>query len=326
MVFVLMGNGLTPFYRKSRSMRIHFQALGLFSNRRAQLADSPEVRIDSFPSLFEAAFPSTDFHAFQSVRFPNTFLKLIFLPASRFTEEIGTFLKNTLKLDLHPNRRIIRPVSNGIDFVGYIVRPSHLYIRKRVVEKCKTAITDQTKGMMKRRNDCVSMVFMPGACHKLYCTLNSYFGAFSHASCHRLVQTIFTKNLPLRTMFKNKEFKVIKRWSPPFRSANLYTQYRFFRARFRGLLLFQVGCYLEMYDKDALWAVKHLGMKRIFPRKGFYARCGISMKRLKAFSKKLAGQHAMYVFQTGRMHGRILERVAVRMDYCDKSMKKANNQ
>jgi len=243
-----------------------------------------------------------------------------------WTEEIGTFLKNTLKLDLHPNRRIIRPVSNGIDFVGYIVRPSHLYIRKRVVEKCKTAITDQTKGMMKRRNDCVSMVFMPGACHKLYCTLNSYFGAFSHASCHRLVQTIFTKNLPLRTMFKNKEFKVIKRWSPPFRSANLYTQYRFFRARFRGLLLFQVGCYLEMYDKDALWAVKHLGMKRIFPRKGFYARCGISMKRLKAFSKKLAGQHAMYVFQTGRMHGRILERVAVRMDYCDKSMKKANNQ
>ena len=86
MVFVLMGNGLTPFYRKSRSMRIHFQALGLFSNRRAQLADSPEVRIDSFPSLFEAAFPSTDFHAFQSVRFPNTFLKLIFLPASRFMD------------------------------------------------------------------------------------------------------------------------------------------------------------------------------------------------------------------------------------------------
>ena len=91
-----------------------------------------------------------------------------------WTEEIGTFLKNTLKLDLHPNRRIIRPVSNGIDFVGYIVRPSHLYIRKRVVEKCKTAIINQTKGMLKRDNNCISMVFMPGACHKLYCTLNSY--------------------------------------------------------------------------------------------------------------------------------------------------------
>ena len=43
LVFVLMGNGLTPFYRKSCSMRIHFQPLGLFSNRRAQLADSPET-------------------------------------------------------------------------------------------------------------------------------------------------------------------------------------------------------------------------------------------------------------------------------------------
>ena len=244
-----------------------------------------------------------------------------------WTEEIGTFLKNTLKLDLHPNRRIIRPVSNGMDFVGYIVRPSHLYIRKRVVEKCKTAIINQTKGMLKRENDCISMVFMPGACHKLYCTLNSYLGAYSHASSHRLVQAIFKKNLPLRIMFKDKDFKVAKRWLPPFRSANLYTQYRFFRPRFRGLLLFQVGCYLEMYDKDALWGVKHLGMKRIFPRRGFYARCGISVKRLQSFSKRLGGQNVLYVFQTDRMHGRVLERVVVRMDYCVKrTMKKANSQ
>jgi len=232
-----------------------------------------------------------------------------------WTEEIGTFLKNTLKLELHPNRRIIRPVSNGIDFVGYIVRPSHLYIRKRVAEKCNTAITDQTKGMMKRRNDCVSMVFMPEACDKLYCTLNSYLGAYSHASCHRLVQSIFHKNVLLRIMFKSKGFKVIKRWRPPFRSANLYTQYRFFRSRFRGLLLFQVGCYLEMYDKDALWAIKHLGMKRIFPRKSFYARCGISVRRVTAFSKRLAEQNVLYVLQTDSMHGRVLERVAVRADY-----------
>jgi len=232
-----------------------------------------------------------------------------------WTEEIDAFLKKTLKLELHGHRRIIRPVSNGIDFVGYIVRPSHLYIRRRVVEKCKTAITDQTKGMLKRMNHCISMVFMPGACHKLYCTLNSYLGAYSHASSYHLVQSIFNKNLPLRIIFKDKGFKVIKRWRPPFRSTNLYTQYRFFRARYRGLLLFQVGCYLEMYDKDALWAIKHLGMKRIFPRKGFYARCGISMKRLKAFSKRLAGQNVLYVFQTGRMHGRVLERVGVRADY-----------
>jgi len=80
-------------------------------------------------------------------------------------------------------------------------------------------------------------------------------------------------------------------------------------------VFFQAGCYLEMYDGDALWAVKNLGMKRISPRKGFYARCGVSMKRLKTFTERVFGENALYVFQTGRMHGRVLERVAVRVDY-----------
>jgi len=45
------------------------------------------------------------------------------------------------------------------------------------------------------------------------------------------------------------------------------------------------------------------------------------------FSKRLVGQNVLYVFQTDRMHGRILERASVRVDYCVKrSMKKANIQ
>src|SRR6185503_15840758 len=44
---------------------------------------------------------------------------------SMFLEKIDAFLP-CLKLNLHPRRRKLAPVSNGIDFLGYIVR--HNYI------------------------------------------------------------------------------------------------------------------------------------------------------------------------------------------------------
>jgi DNA mismatch repair ATPase MutS len=64
-------------------------------------------------------------------------------------------------------------------------------------------------------------------------------------------------------------------WKPPKHPAHLHAQYRRFRTRFHGLLVFQVGCYLELFDRDAVWAAKALGLKRLPPRKGFYARCGV---------------------------------------------------
>ena len=42
-VFVLMCNGLAPFYRKPHSRGAHFQPLGHLSDRHTQLADSPKT-------------------------------------------------------------------------------------------------------------------------------------------------------------------------------------------------------------------------------------------------------------------------------------------
>lgn len=232
-----------------------------------------------------------------------------------WAKQIGDFLKSTLKLELHPNREIIRPVSNGIDFLGYVVRPSHLYIRRRVAMRCKLAVTRQTNKMIKRESKRVSLVFPPHIYQKLYCTINSYLGAFSHASCYRLILSLFEKSWALRTLFERHKFKVDKKWDLNFRPANLYTQYRFFRARFHGMIVFQVGCFFELYDKDAVLAAKELCMKRIHPRKGFYARCGIHVNRLKILSERLTGRNVLYVFQTGKIHGSIAQRIAGRNDY-----------
>ncbi|TEU10313.1 MAG: reverse transcriptase [Anaerolineales bacterium] len=49
--------------------------------------------------------------------------------------QIGEFVFDELRLTLNDRRRL-RPVSDGIDFLGYIVRPDYLLVRRRVVGAC----------------------------------------------------------------------------------------------------------------------------------------------------------------------------------------------
>ena len=49
--------------------------------------------------------------------------------------EIEEFLKIRLNLRLHPKRRKLQPISNGIDFLGYIVRQNYILVRRRVINK-----------------------------------------------------------------------------------------------------------------------------------------------------------------------------------------------
>ena len=66
----------------------------------------------------------------------------------------------------------------------------------------------------------------------------------------------------------------------------------------------------------SVWQEKILLCRRaIPPRKGFYARCGTHVKRLRNFANKLEQQDVLYVFQTGKIHGHILQRMAIGLDY-----------
>jgi len=50
----------------------------------------------------------------------------------QWEREIETFLRERLQLELKAERKL-RPVSNGADFLGYIVRPDYILVRRRVV-------------------------------------------------------------------------------------------------------------------------------------------------------------------------------------------------
>jgi retron-type reverse transcriptase len=227
-------------------------------------------------------------------------------------KSIGEFLYNELKLELHPNRQIIRPVSNGINTLGYIIRPTHLLVRRRVVGNCMEKLEHFKHASVKKTESSLGFVIRHDgdfSYDKLSAVINSYAGLFSHAAAYGLLNMIFRESALLRELFVRKGYHIVKRWDIPFKPADLYTQYSFFRARFRGVLVFQIGNFLEVFDKDAVWAAEYLGLSRIAPRKGFYAHCGVPLRKAEALLAWTAGQSYMFVRQTGLFHGRVRKRL-----------------
>jgi len=54
--------------------------------------------------------------------------------------EIEAFLAEKLLLRLHPKRRKLLPISNGIDFLGYIIRRDYILVRRRVINNLKARL------------------------------------------------------------------------------------------------------------------------------------------------------------------------------------------
>lgn len=216
-------------------------------------------------------------------------------------DDISKFLQEMVKLELNPLRQTIQPVTNGIEFLGYIVRPSHLLVRRRVVANCQRALESYSRAIVTREPNRISLKFPPKVYDALSATINSYLGIFRHAASHRLRDSIFREFALLPRLFDPKNFRAKKRWRLPFRPANLFTQYHFFRRRFAGMVLFQVGCYVEFFDQDAVWVAQELGLKRIPPRRGFNARAGVHLSRINSLAQKLPGKHLMVVIQSGKL-------------------------
>lgn len=68
-------------------------------------------------------------------------------------DEIREFLKVRLRLDINDRRQKTGLISNGVDFLGYIVRPEYLLVRRRVVNRLKARLIQYEKLLNRRKND-----------------------------------------------------------------------------------------------------------------------------------------------------------------------------
>ena len=94
--------------------------------------------------------------------------------------EIEKFLGDHLKLRLHPKKIILKPLQQGVDFLGYVTLPHH------------RAIRTTTKRRMLRKISKRHGAYFDGEISddSLNQTVQSYLGMLTHADCHRLSEHI----------------------------------------------------------------------------------------------------------------------------------------
>jgi hypothetical protein len=97
-------------------------------------------------------------------------------------EKINDFVENRLNMQLHPDKSAIFPASQGINFVGYIVKPWRRYARNMTVASAKN-VADQPPS------------------EKSLASLNSYLGILKHADSFKLRKKLCERaTLPSITM------------------------------------------------------------------------------------------------------------------------------
>lgn len=105
-------------------------------------------------------------------------------------EEIGEFLKDRLRLELNNKRERLGLISNGIDFLGYIVRPDYLLARRRVVNRLKGRLMQYQKRVIKKRSDYGVVIYNPIVLEKVMRTWHSYMAHLKMANTYRLKEKL----------------------------------------------------------------------------------------------------------------------------------------
>ena len=93
---------------------------------------------------------------------------------------IREFLAKKLRLELHPKKVIIRKLTQGIDFVGYVLFEKHVLLRTRSKQRMKRRLKEVYERYLIGAVDAAPMDQM----------LQSYLGILSHANQHTLSQAI----------------------------------------------------------------------------------------------------------------------------------------
>lgn len=88
------------------------------------------------------------------------------------------FLREKLKLEMHPQKVTIRKYRQGADFLGYIVLPHNIAVRTRTKKRMFRKMAERAKSY---QNGEISKASFEGAFH-------SYLGVLSHADAHELTE------------------------------------------------------------------------------------------------------------------------------------------
>jgi RNA-directed DNA polymerase len=237
---------------------------------------------------------------------------------------IEAFLRDTLRLALNPkgggvspaeagstnsrwqgsfgdaSKCKLRPIRNGLDFLGYIIRPDYLLVRRRVVGNLKQRL-HAMEGRLPSGNsgNAGRLSFPAGEVDTCRQWLHAYMGHFKMASTHRLRQSVFENHAFLATWFDLST--LAPRFPSSVDATSLREQLRHFRRLFPSRWVFvQVGSRWKSLPSYA-----HLGLADLL---GVYGVVG--MTEIHAVHQQLAFFKipSVWVAQGDRHNGFVYER------------------
>lgn len=178
---------------------------------------------------------------------------------------IEEFLRDRLRLELHPRRVGPAPVSNGVDFLGYVVRHNYVLVRRRVVNNLKLRLERYQKRLVSPcGSDYLCFNYEYDLLDELFSCLNSYLGHFRWANSHRLVEALWKRYEFLGHYFKIElsTLTLKRRYPLPRMYSSLPEQYESILAHFPGcLVFFQVGSFYVMFNSQSILAREHFELK-----------------------------------------------------------------
>lgn len=108
--------------------------------------------------------------------------------------KINTFLKGNLDLELNFSKTKLKNINEGIDFLGYIIKPHYVLVRKRVVNTLKRKLYSVNSA------NALHNLSPP---ENILAMINSYYGHFKHADSFRLRKDVYENHLgEIKSIFK----------------------------------------------------------------------------------------------------------------------------
>jgi len=153
--------------------------------------------------------------------------------------DITAFLRDALGLALNPRQRL-RPVADGVDFLGYVVRPTYRLVRRRVVNALYQRLAGAERVLERLPAPALKLPALPSAGGRIFPYpehwlqqieqwLTAYWAHFAWAASHRLRTRVVERFSWLRGYFgftdaqRSRPARVRRhhprpRWTPTLRS------------------------------------------------------------------------------------------------------------
>jgi hypothetical protein len=225
--------------------------------------------------------------------------------------QIELFARTHLGLGLN-NRRKLRPVSEGIDFLGYVVRPEYLLVRRRVVSALRQRLVETEKtlrelGLAEYADGHKVFIWPEPLIKDLRQWLNSYLGHLQRASCRRLRQAIRARFGWLDEYFRWESGKPELRYPTPRLALRFSQQRQSFMAHLPGhVILIRIGNFWQM-QPGPIREIAEVWARRSILSLRFHKRDESTARRL----LWRAAVPVAWIGETGRRVGVIAERALI---------------